>query len=358
MVVAMQFRRKLAALTIFLSCLGTAAAQVMSDRTVDGKQVACMHSGLMSDLSDCGAKSWYAYVFVGSISRIKPTQKDEFEIQIVPEEIFSGKPDNPVTVLTSQGLCLPKMAVGDRWLFYLRKETGKPIFLDYYGNDSRPAANAQSQIATLRRFQLIGDFAILRGEVVHGASFVGTPLPNARVTAHSTSDNAQFVSTTDADGRYEFQPLTPGNYKITVDPIGSYQPDDSAIELKPGTCRDLTLSRSPHAEIGGYVRHADGSPVTSVDLVLIRSDNSWYLTTQTDRNGHFKFVSQVPGEYVLGVNFPKRPDWFDGSGAGKSLKLPPASLFYPGVAKLSDARVIRLKAEEHLDNLDFTLPAQ
>jgi len=207
--------------------------------------VTCMHSGLMSDLNDCGKQPWYAYIFVGYISAIKPATNDEMEIQIVPEEVFSGKPDSPLTVLTSQGLCLPKLVVGDRWLFYLRKENGKPIVLDYYGNDSRPVADTKEQIETLRRLEKIGDFGILRGQVVRGESFNGNAVPNAHVIATRQSDNKRFVAITNTEGRYEFQPLPPGNYKITVVPIGSYHPDESEIDLRPGICWDLTLTRSP-----------------------------------------------------------------------------------------------------------------
>src|SRR5215475_10870485 len=158
-----------AVFAVVFSGLGTGAAQIDVVRRIDGKEVECLHSGLMSDLDDCGFKSdWYAYVFVGSISAIVPADKDEKNIQITPEEVFHGEPSTPLTVLTSQGLCLPKLAVGDRWLFFLRKEPGKPIVLDYYGNDSRPVADAQEQIETLRRLMTIGDFGLLRGSVMHG----------------------------------------------------------------------------------------------------------------------------------------------------------------------------------------------
>jgi Carboxypeptidase regulatory-like domain len=230
----MQFPHALALLTIYLSSL-TTTAEVISLKTVDGKQVTCMHTGLTSDLNDCGTRSdWYSYVFVGTIirvtPRITPAQGNEFELQIAPQEIFSGKPDNPMTVLTSQGLCLPKLVVGDRWLFYLRKEAGKPIVLDFYGNDSLPVTSAQEQVATLRHLQKIGDHAILRGRVVQRN---GKPVADAHVAVRRSSDSAPFVSTTGADGRFEFQPLSPGGYKIIV-PVGPHRADE--IDLKPGAC--------------------------------------------------------------------------------------------------------------------------
>src|SRR5438876_424360 len=89
--------------------VGSAAAQIVELRDVDGKMIACSRSGLMSDLNDCGTrKDWYAYVFVGSITTIVPANKDEKKLQITPEEVFHGDPPSLLTVLTSQGECLPK----------------------------------------------------------------------------------------------------------------------------------------------------------------------------------------------------------------------------------------------------------
>ncbi len=130
-------KRSLAVLTLLLSCLCAASGQMIIGKKVGNKEVMCMQSGLSSGLNDCGVRSdWYSYVFVGSISAITPVEKDEQELQIVPEEVFNGKPATPLTVLTSQALCLPNLAVGDRWLFFLRSEKDKPIVLDYYGNNA------------------------------------------------------------------------------------------------------------------------------------------------------------------------------------------------------------------------------
>jgi hypothetical protein len=355
----MQCHRVLPILATAFMYLGVAEAQILSQREVGGKTVMCMQSGLSSDLKDCGNRSdWYAYVFVGSIFAINSIANDEKEIQIVPEEIFSGNPEVPLNVLTSQALCLPKLAIGDRWLFYLRKEKSKPIVLDYYGNDSRPVADVQKQIATLRRLKNIGGAAILQGQVVRGNSFDGKAVANARVTATGQLGDEQYVSTTDEDGRYEFEPLLPGKYKITVEHSGTYKPDDSAIELRRGACWDLTLSRSPHARIRGHVSRSDGSPVSGLDVVLVDSGDVGYSTIQTDKSGKFEFSSLTPGQFVVGIDFPNSPDWFNGSGGGSGVAIPPASMFYPGVVSRANAKVIRLETDEKLDNIDFVVPVQ
>ncbi|HVM93279.1 MAG TPA: carboxypeptidase-like regulatory domain-containing protein [Terriglobales bacterium] len=202
-----------------------------------------MHTGLMSDLKDCGVHSgWYTYVFVGSIFAITPIENDEKQIQIIPEEVFAGEPANPIAVQTSQGACLPDLVVGDRWLFYLRQEKEHPIFLDYYGNDSVPIAGAEEQIEVLRRLKAMSDRGIVRGHVLTGEFYDGTPVPNARVVARRKSDKKQFVARTDSDGRFEFNPLPPGNYKIDVDRTDSLKPKSSDLDLPAGACWDLTIA--------------------------------------------------------------------------------------------------------------------
>jgi hypothetical protein len=54
------------------------------------------------------------------------------------------------------------------------------------------------------------------------------------------------------------------------------------------------------------------------------------------------FDSQEPEQYVLGLNYPVRADWFDGGGGGAGVKIPPASLFCPGVRERSNAHIIQL----------------
>lgn len=353
-----------AVLTVVLSSLGAAAAQIMEEREIDGKTIQCLHSGLMSDRSDCGFRSdWYAYVFVGSISAIASSDKDEKKLQIIPEEIFHGEPPTPLTVLTSQGACLPKLVVGDRWLFFLRKVSGNPIVLDYYGNDSRPVADAQEQIETLRRLKTMGDFGLLRGDVVRGPNYLDRkPVPSVRVVANRSSDNAKFFALADADGHYEFQPVPVGKYELAVDTIGPFYVGDAALKVTGGLCWDVTLWKSPeppHTRLTGHVKRSDGSPAPKISVLIIHEDGTGFTTQESEADGYFHEDSLRPGKYIVGINLPGASAWKSyGCAGGCQNEIPDASLYYPGIHNRSDALVINLATDEKRDDIDFTISTQ
>jgi hypothetical protein len=334
-------------------CVGGAEAQVISIRKIGNKTVMCMHTGLTSGLRDCGTQAnWYSYVFVGSISAMSPAPNDEKRLEIRPEEIFLGNPGKLLTVFTSQVLCLPRLAVGDRWLFYLRTEKDKPIVLDYYANDSLPVVDAKEQIATLRRLETLGDRGILRGEVRR--SFTnGKPVGDAVVIAHGWLNHLKYVTKTDAQGRYEFSPLPAGRYTISVRPIGSFRADGGSVEVSPHGCWDLFLTHEPEGRISGYVRNLDGSPVAGADVLMSNVNGSQWSTLHADAKGHFQFESLQPGRYLIGIRLGGH--YLDQQSSGTP---PAASIYYPGVRTLGEAMPITLRADQKRDNINFTIPAK
>jgi hypothetical protein len=253
--------------------------------------------------------------------------------------------------------------VGDRWLFFLRKEAGKPIVLDYYGNDSRPAAKAREQIETLRRLKTMGDFGLLRGNVLRGPSYSNRkPVPGVRVIATRSSDYATFFATTDADGGYEFQPVPVGKYELAVDAIGSMYVGDAALKVTGGLCWNVTLWKSPeppHARLSGRVKRSDGSPAPKIPVLIIYEDGSGYTAQESDADGYFHEDSLRPGKYRVGINLPGAPAWKDSgcSGACQN-QIPEASLYYPGMHNRSDALVIDLATDATRDDIDFTISTQ
>lgn len=311
-----------------------------------------MRSGLSSDLMECDAKpDWYTYVFVGQILSVRVSSNGEHAVRVVPEEVFLGHPGSLLHVMTSQGDCLPKLSTGARWLFYLRLPEKGPIVLDYYGNDSLPVTAARDQIETLRRLKTMNASGLIKGRIDLRAGLQGL-----HVTATDNRNQARFQTTVHQDGGFEFPPLMPGQYTLSVTDPPADHIDNAEVDLKAGACLDQTLSRHSHGEIGGRISKADHSAARNVDVVLLNADATGYITTQTDENGRYHFDGLESGRFIVGVNSPSRKSWFNGSGGGKGIQLPPASLFYPEARDRSRAATINLHVDQRLDDLDIVLP--
>lgn len=250
----------------------------------------------------------------------------------------------------------PKVVSRGSLAFFLQQIPGQPIALDYYDNASVPVSDAQQQIETLRRLKTIDDFGLVRGKVERGHLSDGKAVPGARVIASRKSDHAQFFATTDDDGVFEFEPLSPNKYDLTVDPVGTFRPDDDSVEVTRGSCWDITMRRSPHARISGHIRRSDGSPVRGVGVFMMDADG--YNAETSDEEGYFHSDGMRPGKYVVGINLAAVPGGKYLGCEGKGCADPIIDLYYPGMLKRSDSLVITLANDEKRDDIDFVIPTQ
>ena len=209
------------------------------------------------DQFDCGLdKLNNAYVFVGTISAVHPAPEKEKYVEIVPNEVFLGDPGHLITALTSRASCFMHLEPGQQWLFYLRNIDGK-IVLDYnILQESEPVSEAGVRLETLRRLKNLVGTGLLRGRVVRKLLFSisdddngnnkedANVVPGARITVVRKSDKATFNTVSGKDGYYEFQPLPVGGYEVNVDPIGSFHPVGSFVDIEEGGCQELILYNS------------------------------------------------------------------------------------------------------------------
>lgn len=154
----------------------------------------------------------------------------------------------------------------------------------------------------------------------------------ANVTIQLFDENGDLVAEdiTDSNGRYAFDNLMPGTYKVTeIQPssyvdgkdslgtvrgvnVGDIANDmfssitlaggDQGINYDFGEIRFGSISGRVHGDGNGNCVFDDNSgdrPLEGVTLILLNSDNQEIARTQTDANGEYIFEDLEPGSYTV-----------------------------------------------------------
>ena len=144
------------------------------------------------------------------------------------------------------------------------------------------------------------------------------------------SNNAPITTSTDSNGSYSFNNISPGNYQVTeTQPIGyiSVSEADGGTDgdnIDNGTINNIPVTLLPGetdsgnnfveaipGAITGKVRDTGGNSQEGVNLNLLDSNNNLVLdsngeilTATTDINGNYNFSNLVPGTYQVIQNPP------------------------------------------------------
>lgn len=223
-------------------------------------------------------------------------------------------------------------------------------------------------IAALAQSSTAADMAVVSGRVVEQDS--QTPIPGAQVMLAIQLDGppaAPFnmrpnVATTDADGRFTFEGVTPGRYRVSAMKAGfaSTAPPraNPPLELTAGARRDdVVVAMARGGAIAGRILDATGEPVVDVHVMAIRKAQAppsaaaaagaqmfsagmfaGSVGAQTNDLGEFRVHSLAPGEYYLQAA-PAMMPIGPGSGApaGASIVVP---TFFPGTPDAASAQTI------------------
>jgi hypothetical protein len=150
-----------------------------------------------------------------------------------------------------------------------------------------------------------------------------------------------------------------GEYEVDVDPIGSFHPVGSSVDIREGECRTLILYNTSEARISGHVRWPDGKPAVNADVLLIDADGSGVIIRTTNEEGGFNFNEKEPGSYIVGARRPGAPELKYGGcgGAGCADDLPADIYYFGNTALRNAALVIKLGVDEKRDDVEIVLPA-
>jgi protocatechuate 3,4-dioxygenase beta subunit len=210
----------------------------------------------------------------------------------------------------------------------------------------------------------------------------GTPVSGARImlfpAGPSTGPMGPPPQTlTDQDGRFAFDPLAPGTYRVIAQKTG-YTPllDPSrarTVRVGAGQAIDgIDLRLQKGAVIAGKVLDAAGDPLPDVRIMAMRRVSppagsprlapAAGAGQQTNDLGEFRVAGLPSGEYVVAAMPTPLP--LQMLGAATSNRTPStaqaarttiATTFYPGTTDQAAAQPIAVAAGAEVDNIVFSM---
>lgn len=180
---------------------------------------------------------------------------------------------------------------------------------------------------------------------------------------------ASYHAVTDASGRFHFEAIPPGEYRLREERPGYLQTSLGASRAgSPGTIlrlkagdrvSDLPLKLTRASIIAGKITDELGQPVEALVNAYrpawINGHREYFVSGQgsTDQAGEFRITGLAAGRYYLYVSSGNNA-FLDEQGKPEKRLL---SVFYPNARGLSEASPVEVLAGENMTGINFRLHA-
>lgn len=157
----------------------------------------------------------------------------------------------------------------------------------------------------------------MQGSAVQGTVFkkdTSQPLADATVELRKDQDNAGAPKTltTDDDGRFVFDSVPPGRYRLTVSRRGYTRPP-LTINVDPRQpVAVVQLPMMPAGTISGHVYDANGQPLGAVEVLAMKASYpeggrtlAPVQSAVTNDLGEYRLFWLAPGRYYVSAVHPK-----------------------------------------------------
>jgi protocatechuate 3,4-dioxygenase beta subunit len=157
-----------------------------------------------------------------------------------------------------------------------------------------------------------GDVKLFRPSHLGGRVLsAGAPAPGVevRLTSLDRSDFEEQVAATDAEGRFTFESLGPGEYRLTATSQDRHAVEERELGESPGTPAEVVLNLGEARYVEGTVQDTSGRPVEGASVTLRPEDEyvrAWRAVT--DAQGHYRVGPVVPGAYTFDISAPRYVD--------------------------------------------------
>lgn len=163
---------------------------------------------------------------------------------------------------------------------------------------------------------------------------------------------------TDENGDYEIYDLSPGRYKVSVEPLAGYKTspfdwrnaDSVDVEIRPREQAEQDFEYYIHNSISGRFFDSNQRPLKDVCMDLVPAEGekarSFRNFDCTERDGTFKFTQVPAGKYLIVINEKNEI----------TADEPFGTFYYPDKVQKDAAGIITIAAGEHLKDLIITAP--
>ena len=181
--------------------------------------------------------------------------------------------------------------------------------------------------------------------------------------------NIKYQAVTDASGRFHFEAIPPGEYRLGGErpgylptSLGTSRTDSPGIilQLKAGDhVSDLPLKLTRASVVSGKVTDEFGEPVEALvnayRSAWLNGHREYFLFGQgsTNEAGEFRITGLSAGHYYLHASSGGNT-FLDEQGNPEKRLL---SVFYPNARGLSEASPVEVPAGEHVTGINFRLRA-
>lgn len=214
------------------------------------------------------------------------------------------------------------------------------------GRESIALSQTTQSYTSTRRLDRAGKFI---GSVLDAKT--EKPVAGLHMTARNIQWGTQSSSTTDAEGKYRFEGLAPGAYRVTSDSTGEVLPKQIAYPLDrfPVANGDPQTAPPIPAFTGGVLSGTVSSATTGKPMgdIVVRAtpaDDASGIATTTSLTGaegkyHFRLM---PGKYNLSIRFgtPVAVEVSDNATTTRDVALPEFPPMKPGPIRSITVHVV------------------
>lgn len=341
-------------LCLFLLATGSVgpvvSAQIYEGRRYHGRDIVCVHSGIVqTNGTSCGTIG-YARVFTGTVRSAIDIGDTDKLLQLIPDEVFLGDPVTEVLAVTNQGCLRREIRAGEKWLFYLNRNTKTDGLILGYDSPSKPITEAQADIERLRHLQNLTDSGLLSGtltRIVSKDPWKFSRVPNRTIVIKAASKEAEFTARTNSNGYYEID-VPPNSYILSANTEPGLWAPETRASVAKGACVGVGFLLHTDGRISGKVKMADGKAARYARIQIIpASTEEQPFVVVADADGHFEVGGREKGQYFVGAGVAAKQ--------GDAEWQP--SIYYPGVPERNRAQAINLNESQWRADIEIELPA-